>query len=371
MKIQLKSIKVRDLVKGYEDNAEEGVFGYGGKLNIRPPYQREFIYKEHQRNAVIDTVYKGFPLNTMYWNVCPDGNFEIIDGQQRTVSICQYVNQDFSIPINGNPLGFNNLTDSQQKKILDYELTIYFCEGTEEERLEWFKTINIAGEELTAQELRNSVYHGSFITDARRRFSKTNCLAYKIGSAYLNGSPIRQDYLETALKWITKGGGDDEIKGYMADHQNDPNALELWLYFSSVIEWVESTFKPTKDQQKIMKGLDWGALYDGYGKKKLNLNKINAEYDELMLDDDVTNKKGIYPYILTHNPKYLSLRQFTPAQKMKAYKQQKGICKKCKKHFELDEMEADHITPWSKGGKTVPENCQMLCKDCNRRKSDV
>lgn len=370
MKIELRNIKIRDLVKGYKDNAEEGVFGYGGKLNIRPPYQREFIYKEHQRNAVIDTVYKGFPLNTMYWNVCPGGNYEIIDGQQRTVSICQYVECDFSIPINGNPLGFNNLTDSQQKRILDYELTIYFCKGTEEERLEWFKTINIAGEELTPQELRNSVYHGPFVTDARRRFSKTNCTAYKIGSPYLNGSPIRQDYLETALKWITKGGDDEGIKTYMADHQKDPNANELWLYFSSVIEWIETTFQPTKEQQKVMKGLDWGYFYEHHHNAKLNIKKLNAEYYELMMDDDVTNIRGIYPYILTRDTKYLSLRQFSPAQKQKAYRKQKGICAKCKKHFELEEMEADHITPWSKGGKTEDANCQMLCRDCNRRKSN-
>ncbi|MBO7723253.1 MAG: DUF262 domain-containing protein [Thermoguttaceae bacterium] len=369
MKIQLKSIKIRDIVKGYEDNGEDGVFGYGGRLNIRPPYQREFIYKEHQRNAVIDTVYKGFPLNTMYWNVCPDGNYEIIDGQQRTVSICQYVECDFSIPINGNPLGFNNLTDTQQKRILDYELTVYFCQGTEEERLEWFKTINIAGEELTPQELRNSVYHGPFVTDARRRFSKTNCTAYKIGHPYLTGSTIRQDYLETALKWLTKGG-DHEIKEYMAKHQNDPNANELWLYFSSVIEWINATFRPTKDQEKLMKGLDWGALYDAYHKKQFNLKKVNALYDELLLDDDVTSKKGIYPYIITKDSKYLSLRQFSPAQKQTAYKKQKGNCAKCGKHFELDAMEADHITPWSKGGKTVQENCQCLCKECNRRKSN-
>lgn len=363
MKIELKKIKVKDLTKDFEDNAEAGVVGYGGKLDIRPPYQREFIYKDEQRNAVIDTITKEFPLNVMYWAVREDGNFEIIDGQQRTISICQYVNNDFSI----KGMAFHNLTNDKQKQILDYELMVYFCEGKDSEKLEWFKTINIAGEKLTNQELRNAVYSGSWITDAKRYFSKTNCAAYKIGSDYLNGSPIRQDYLETAIKWISDG----EIEDYMSKHQHDPNASALWIYFQSVISWIEATFpkKYNKNRKKFMKGIDWGVLYNQFKYKVLDADELEKEIQKLILDDDVTKKSGIYPYVLTRNEKYLSIRAFTDAIKIKVYEKQKGICAKCGEHFELNQMEADHITPWHEGGKTIEENCQMLCKTCNRKKS--
>ncbi len=363
MKIELKEIAVKDLVEGYEDNDEAGVVGYGGRLDIRPPYQREFIYKDKQRDAVIDTIRKDFPLNVMYWAVRNDGNFEIIDGQQRTVSICQYVNNDFSI----NGMAFHNLPSDKQEQILNYKLMVYFCEGTDSEKLEWFKTINIAGEKLTDQELRNAVYSGSWVTDAKRYFSKTGCPAFKIASDYLNGSPIRQEYLETAIKWISNG----KIEAYMSEHQHDPNASALWIYFQSVISWIEATFpkKYNKNRKKFMKGIDWGILYNQFKDEVLDADKLEKEIQQLILDDDVTNKKGIYPYVLTHNEKYLSIRAFTDAMKLKVYEKQKGICVKCGEHFELNEMEADHITPWYEGGKTIEENCQLLCKECNRRKS--
>lgn len=370
MRIELHHIPISELVKKYTDNGENGVFGYNGKLNIRPPYQREFIYKEEQRNAVIDSILNGFPINVMYWNVCGKGKYEIIDGQQRTVSICQFYNGEFSIRFNNNIRYFGTLADLQDK-FLNYELSVYFCTGTETERMKWFQTINIAGEELTKQEIRNAIYHGTFTTDAKRMFSKADCRGYDKGKDYLTGSHIRQDYLEKALKWFVKGG-DEEVETYMAQHRNDANANELWLYFNSVIEWIETTFHPTDEQKKIMKGVEWGPLYDKYSKskKKIDLKKVNAEYKKLMLDDDVTKKSGIYPFILTRDPKYLSLREFSKAQKLAAYKRQKGICKKCGKKFGIDDMEADHIKPWSNGGKTTPDNCQLLCKDCNRRKSN-
>ncbi len=196
MDIQLKDITVRELIKDFKDNDEAGVVGYGGKLDIRPPYQREFIYKDKQRDAVVDTITKKFPLNVMYWAVREDGNFEIIDSQQRTISICQYTEGDFSI----NGLAFHNLPKDKQKQILDYKLTVYQCSEIDSEKLDWFKTINIAGEKLTDQELRNAVYSGTWVTDAKRYFNKNGCVAYQTGSDYLNGSPIRQDYLETAIK---------------------------------------------------------------------------------------------------------------------------------------------------------------------------
>jgi len=363
MKIELKEITVRDLIKDYKDNAEEGVVGYDGKLDIRPPYQREFVYKDKQRNAVIDTITKEFPLNVMYWAVREDGDFEIIDGQQRTVSICQYYNNDFSI----NGMAFHNLPKDKQKQILDYKLMVYFCDGKDSEKLEWFKTINIAGAELKEQELRNAVYSGSWVTSAKKKFSKTGCVASKIGSDYLTGSPIRQDYLETVIKWISDG----KIKDYMSKHQPDKDADELWEYFKNVIKWVEDTFpkKFNKNRKKFMKGVDWGLLYNQFNDKKWDNEKLEKKIASLILDDDVTNKKGIYPYVLTDKKKYLSLRSFTDAMKIKVYEKQKGICVECKEHFDIAQMEGDHITPWHEGGKTNEENCQMLCKECNRRKS--
>jgi hypothetical protein len=228
MKIELKEITIKELSVGYKDNSEEGVIGYGGKLDIRPPYQREFIYKDKQRDAVIHTVTKDFPLNVMYWAVRDDGNYEIIDGQQRTISVCQYVTSDFSI----NGLAFHNLKKDKQEQILNYKLTVYLCSGTDSERLEWFRTINIAGEKLTEQELRNAVYSGSWISDAKRYFSKNN--RPKIGDDYLSGSANRQEYLETAINWISEG----KIEEYMSKNQHEPNANELWLYFQNVINWV-------------------------------------------------------------------------------------------------------------------------------------
>lgn len=358
MKIELKKITVNELTNGFKDNDENGVVGYGGKLDIRPPYQREFIYKDKQRDAVIDTITRNFPLNVMYWAVREDGNFEVIDGQQRTISTCQYVNGDFSV----DGLAFHNLTKDKKEQILNYELTIYFCSGTDSEKLEWFKIINIAGERLTDQELRNAVYSGSWVSDAKRYFSKNGCAAYGIGSDYLNGSPIRQEYLETAIKWISNG----KIEDYMSKHQHDQNASALWRYFQDVITWVSTTF--TK-KRKFMKGVEWGTLYNTYKDEKYNTKEIEEETEKLILDDDVTKKSGIYPYILTHNEKHLSIRAFSDATKQKIFEKQKGVCVVCKEKFEIEEMEADHITPWHEGGKTTDKNCQMLCKECNRRKS--
>jgi hypothetical protein len=364
MKIELKEITVRELANGYEDKAESGVVGYGGKLDIRPPYQREFIYKDKQRDAVINTVIKDFPLNVMYWAVRDDGNFEVIDGQQRTISLCQYVQSDYSI----NGLAFHNLKDDQQEQILNYRLMIYCCSGKDSEKLEWFRTINIAGEKLTDQELRNAVYAGSWVSDAKRYFSKTGCVAFKIGSDYLNGSPIRQEYLETAIDWIS----DSNIEDYMSQHQHDHTAVDLWNYFQSVINWVAATFTT---KRKFMKGVEWGKLYNEFKDKKYNPKEIEKETAQLIADDDVVKKSGIYPYILTRDERYLSIRAFSDSIKQKVYERQKGICPECKRekkeknHWELSEMEADHITPWHDGGKTSEENCQMLCKDHNRRKS--
>lgn len=358
MKIELKEITVRELTEGYEDNDEAGVFAYEGKLDIRPPYQREFIYKDKQRDAVINTVTRDFPLNVMYWAVRENGNFEVIDGQQRTISICQYVNGDFAF----NSRYFHNLQNDEQEQILNYKLMVYLCSGTDSEKLEWFETINIAGEKLTDQELRNAVFSGSWVTDAKRYFSKNGCPAYGLGGDYLTGAAIRQEYLETAIKWINN----DDIKGYMAINQHKPNAYPLRLYFQAVISWVKSTFPNYRNE---MKGVPWGFLYNQFKDQEFDFKKLEEEVSKLMADDDVTNKKGIYSYVLDRKERNLNIRPFTPNQKREAYERQKGICPECKKHYEIEQMEGDHITPWHEGGKTIAKNCQMLCKEDNRRKS--
>ncbi len=361
MKIELQKIKIREVVDGFKDSAEEGVVAYGGKLDVRPKYQREFVYKDKQRDAVLDTVKKGFPLNVMYWMVRDDGGYEVLDGQQRTISLGQYVSGDFSL----NDRFFHNLTKEEQNQILAYELMIYFCEGTDKERLDWFKTINIAGEKLTDQELRNAVYTGPWLSDAKLKFSKTGCAAYHLandGGALLTGSSIRQEYLETALSWINN----DEVADYMAKHQHDKNANELWEYFQNVIAWVRKTFP---NYRKEMANVNWGELYNQFKDKKLDAKKLEAEVAKLMQDEDVTKKSGIYPYVLTKQERHLSIRAFADKMKREAYERQKGICAKCEEHFAIEEMEADHITPWHEGGKTTAENCQMLCKQDNRTKS--
>ncbi len=364
MKIKLHEIPVRDVVNGYIDSAENGVVGYGGKLNIRPAFQREFIYKDKQRDEVVRTIRKDFPLNVMYWVKSDNGGFELLDGQQRTISICQYVQGDFSI----GHMAFHNLTKTEQEQILNYPLMIYICEGTDKEKLDWFKIINIAGEQLTTQELRNAIYTGEWLTEAKKYFSKTHCPAYQIAGDYLSGSAIRQNYLETALKWISDRDG-IEIEDYMSKHQHGTNCNDLWLYFQSVINWVKATFPSYR--KKLMQGLEWGIFYNKYHANSYDPKALEQQIVALLDDEDISNQKGIYEYLLDGQERHLNIRAFSPKMARTAYERQKGICPKCKKHFEIEEMQADHITPWSKGGKTTAENCQMLCADCNRRKSNT
>ncbi|MDR1362446.1 MAG: DUF262 domain-containing protein [Spirochaetaceae bacterium] len=362
MKIELHEILIKDLVKEYVDNQEEGVSGYGGRLNIRPKYQREFVYNGKQRDAVIETVRKNFPLNVMYWVKNGDtdeanASYEVLDGQQRTISICQYVNGDFGI----NAMKWDNLTGDQQEQILNYRLMVYFCEGTDSEKLDWFRIINIAGEKLLEQELRNAVYTGTWLTDAKRYFSKPGCAAYQIGKDYVDGSPIRQNFLKTALDWISGG----KIEDYMSKNQHEANANELWLYFQNVINWVRVIFT---EYRKEMQGIAWGELYNEFGKEKYNSSEMEKQIKILMMDADIGKKSGIYLYLLTGDEKYLNIRAFTDGEKRAAYEKQGGICPVCNEHFEINGMEGDHITPWAEGGKTQVENLQMLCKNCNRRK---
>ena len=360
MKIELHEIPIRDVAKGYKDSQQAGVVAYDGKLDVRPAYQREFIYKDDKRDAVIDTIKKGFPLNVMYWVKTKSGDFEMLDGQQRTISFCSYINGDYSI----NYQFFHNLTKTEQDQILDYKLMIYICEGNAKEQLDWFRVINIAGEKLTNQELRNAIYTGEWLTDAKKYFSKNGCAAFQIGKDYLNGTPIRQDFLEKALSWKASEEG-KVIEEYMGEHQHDVNANELWLYYNSVISWIKVLFSVYR---KEMKGIEWGLLFNKYHKKSFDSKKLEKRILELIEDDEVTSPKGIYEYLFDGEEKHLNLRTFDDKTKRKVYEKQKGFCAICKKHFEIDGMEADHINPWHSGGKTVIENCQMLCTTCNRKK---
>ncbi len=365
MEIRELKVTVGEVCDGYFNDAEEGVVGYGGLLDIRPRYQREFVYGREMRDEVIRTVLKGLPLNVIYW--CrikgEDGEdaYEVLDGQQRTVSLCEYVAGSFSV----DDKYFYNLTEDVKRRILDYPLFVYLCDGTDSEKLDWFRIINIAGERLTEQEMRNAVYAGPWVSSAKRYFSKTGCAAAALAGDYLKGASIRQEYLETAILWAASAEG-KSIEAYMAQHQNDPSAVLLWNYFRSVIDWVEAIF-PKK--RKEMKGLPWGLLFNRHGKRTdLDPSALERSIQRLLGDEDVTRKSGIYEYLLTGEEKKLSIRAFDRRDALAAYERQKHKCALCGMPFEFEQMHADHKNPWSRGGRTVPENCQMLCRDCNLKK---
>ncbi len=373
MNITLREITVGEVFDGYRNDDENGVFGYGGNLNVRPKFQREFVYDDSKQKAVVQTILKGFPLNVMYWSINEDGTYELLDGQQRTLSFCKYIAGDFSIEQDDHQVrSFDNLYASEQKRILDYKLFIYVCDGDDREKLEWFKTINIAGEKLTDQELRNACYTGAWLADAKIRFSKTGCTGCRVSQFYLDKKTIRQELLETAIAWIAKKQN-LTIEGYMAKHQHDSNADELWLYFKGVCDWAESKFKKNR---KEMKNQPWNDFYEVCKDKPLDKNTLEEEISRLMQDEEVLNKRGVYPYVLLGDASKLNLRAFPDSVKREVYGAQKGICPFCRQehrekiHYDLSEMEADHVTPWSQGGKTTKENCQMLCQHHNRTKSD-
>lgn len=369
MKITPKKISIGQLTQDYIDKSseEKGVTAYGGKLDIRPPYQRNFVYSDEKRNAVIESIKNEFPLNTIYWADNGKGRYEVIDGQQRIISICEYVHSNFSVNWNGEQLEFHNLK-GQQKKFLDYKLDVYLCKGPEHEKIKWFRIINIAPEVMKPQELRNAVYRGKWVSDAKIFFSKRNGPAYSIGHKYVNSSKSaeRQEYLELAIKWDSinkikkKGISESErIDLYMQQHQNNNSAKDLKKYFENVIAWIELNFK--KYNKKISQ-IDWGIYYNKFKKKKFNVDEIEKEVSKLLLDDDVSDS-GIYPYIITGEEKHLNIRAFTLSMKLKVHEIQKGKCKnsKCNVKGDLENFEFDHIVPWSKNGRTEIDNCQMLC----------
>ena len=371
MKIEPKTVTLAEVHEGYADDGEGGVRGYGGALDIRPPYQREFVYDVKKRNAVMETVWRDFPLNGMYWAHTPGSGYEVIDGQQRTLSAMQFMSGDFSMPFEGRgaEAGFHNLQHDEQARIGDYGLQVYVCTGTASEYLEWFKRINIQGEPLTPQELRNAFYHGPWLATAKKSFSQSNCRAAGLARGYVKGNPLRQGLLETAIKWKIHGTG-QSIERYMAQHQGDKNADDLWSHFRDVIDRAKSVFP---HERKELASVPWGEYYAELQDPGLAADVLEAEVKRLMLDDDVRRKAGIYPYLLTHDKphrereQYLDIRKFTPAMIAAAWERSEGKCSMCGKDgLRQKDMDADHITPWRKGGKTEPDNCQMLCIRCNR-----
>ena len=380
MNITRRTITVRELIEGYEEKGQDGIEGvvaFGKRLDVRPPYQREFIYPNKDRDEVIRSVLKGFPINVMYWAKTGEDHYELMDGQQRSISICRYAAknyQNFSIDgcfLTGmahDSKNFFNWQAQVQEKILDYPLDIYICDGTPDEILSWFRVINIAGMKLTEQELRNTSYTGPWLADAKLFFSKPNCIASNLGKDYVSGSPIRQELLEKVLSWIVDLNGLSLIEDYMSLHQLDSDAEELKQYFRDVIDWVEKTF--IVKRAKEMKGVNWGYLYNRFHHQSLDPNALEEKIKKLMADSDVTNKSGIYEYVLNGSEKALSIRVFDANMKREAYERQHGKCAICGHHFAIDEMHADHKKPWSRGGHTVASNCQMLCVECNLKKGN-
>ena len=380
MLINMIKVPVRDLIQGYNENdATSKVVAWGGKLDVRPEYQREYVYGEGQRDAVINTVLHGFPLNIMYFVDRKDETYEVLDGQQRIISICRYAQNKFSVKLPSSTgkgfdtVNFPNLFDAQLKAFMDYELMVYICEGTEQEKIEWVQIINIAGEELENQEILNAVLHCAWVTDAKSVFSRRNCPAHKHYGKYMAGDCIRQKYLETVFRWRADAEGitgKDAVRQYMMKHRADANADDVWKYFEDVFAWVQKIFGKF---DPLMKGVEWGLLYNRHKDDIIEPPVIQMEVEALMVDDEVTSKKGIYPYVLStrrrEDERLLSLRTFSESEKKTLYARQQGICPYCKKHFEFKEMDGDHKKAWSKGGRTILENGEMVCRACNIKKA--
>lgn len=386
MKTTLRTdITVKDICEGFVYNELEGkgLFGLSGKLTIQPEYQRNYIYADGKKDvAVIDSILKGYPLGLIYFNKVSNEKFEVLDGQQRITSFGRYVTNKFAVKDErGMEQYFSGIAEDKQKKILDTKLLIYECEGTESEIKEWFRTINIAGVPLNNQELLNAVYSGPFVTLCKEEFSNSQNSNIQKWSAYIKGSVNRQDFLECALDWVSQG----DIGNYMSQHRKDNNINELRTYFRTVIDWVSGVFS---DVEKEMCGLEWGRLYEQYHKKAYDTKNVSEEVHKLYADPYIKNRKGIFEYILgsSQDTKLLEVRVFDEATKKTVYTKQtadaekRGIsnCPLCAvghdanktKIWKPSEMDADHVTAWSKGGATDIKNCQMLCQTHNRAKGN-
>lgn len=385
MKTTLKTdITVKDICDGFVYNELEGkgLFGLSGKLTIQPEYQRNYIYADGKKDvAVIDSLLKGYPLGLIYFVKVNENKFEVLDGQQRITSFGRFVTNKFAVKVDGMEQYFDSLAPELQSKIIDAKLTIYECEGEEPEIKAWFRTINIAGVPLNNQELNNAIYSGPFVTLGKEEFSNSQNSNIQKWSAYISGSANRQDYLERALEWVSKG----KIEEYMALHRKDTNITELKTYFNTVIDWVSTVFI---DVENEMRGLEWGRLYETYHKQSYNPREVSEKVKTLYADPYIKNRRGIFEYILggSTDTKLLEVRVFDEATKKSIYSIQtteaetKGTsnCPLCAighdsnktKIWKLSDMDADHVTAWSKGGATNVKNCQLLCKTHNRAKGN-
>lgn len=372
MKITPIKLKLSELVKGYiEDESTNRVVAWDGKLEVRPEYQREFVYDDKKRDAVINSVLNKFPLNSLYFVDRKDGTYEVLDGQQRIISICRFVTMTgiaVKIPdkVNG---GENRMNWPHVKKFypdfLDYELDVYICDGTEQEKLDWFQVINIAGEVLEKQEILNAIYHSAWLTDAKSAFSMRNCPAHRHYGKYFSGDCIRQKYLETAFRWKADDEGvegPEQVAAYMQKHAEDANANELWRYVERVFEWADNTFGP---YDKLMKGVEWGLLYNRHKHDHLDPVAISEQVKKLLADEEVQRKKNVYQFVLEGDERLLNLRQFSETERRTMYERQDHKCAMCGNEFEFAQMHGDHVVPWARGGKTTLDNGQMLCRDCN------
>ena len=388
MKTTLKHYKIKEVVEGFEYDEFEGkgLYGLSGNLTIQPEYQRNYIYAEEKKDVpVIFSLLMGYPLGLLYFNKLDDGSLEVLDGQQRITSFGRFINDKFAVPVNGLETYFNGLPEEKKEKIMDTQILVYECEGTETEIKDWFKTINTIGSPLNSQELLNAVYSGPFTTLGKEEFSNSQNANVIKWSEYIKGSANRQDFWERALEWVC--GSMENIPGYMSKHRQDNNISEVKENFNNVIDWITDTFFETKPE---MKGLEWGRLHNKFSQKKYNLGLINNQVEELYGDSNVHSRKGIWEYVLggskTEDMKLLDIRFFSDKIKKVVYTRQTNEAKellisncsycsigsgvKKSKIYKFSEMDADHIEAWSKGGEATEENCEMLCKTHNRAKGN-
>lgn len=380
-----KDITIKEVCDGFVYNELEGkgLFGLSGKLTIQPEYQRNYIYADGKRDvAVIDSILKGYPIGLIYFNQVDKDKFEVLDGQQRITSVGRFATGKFAVKdSNGHEQYFNGMAESQREKIMNTSLLVYVCEGDEPEIKDWFKTINIAGVPLTQQEILNAVYSGPFVTLAREEFSNSNNSLVQKWSAYITGDIKRQAYLECALDWISQG----EIDAYMSKHRHDHDITELKSHFTRIIDWISGVFT---DVESEMKGLEWGRLYQTYHKQDYDLAEVSKQVRELLSSFEIKDRRGVFEYILggSQDTKLLNVRVFDEPTKKVVYTKQtktaqtrgESNCPLCaigpsanhEKIWSLNEMDADHVSAWSKGGETSAENCQMLCKTHNRAKGN-
>lgn len=373
------AVTVRKLVEGYSYDNETGeIRCFGGRLNPRPSYQREFVYSLEDQSKVFSTLKRSFPLGIMYWCDAGDGTYELVDGQQRTLSICHIIDNDVSIEINDVNIYFRDLPESEQEQILDQELLVYVCIGNLDEKMDWFSTINIAGKELTAQEIRSAVYSGPFVSDARRYFvSGADGNALSNGyDVFVKNKVIRQELLGQVLEWhadfeMTDSGksGDKLIRAYLAKHRHDENAKELFNYYEEVLDWANYIFG-TKYKKELPK-VEWGILYNKYHMKTVSPREVQKRVDELMENPEIVKKSAIFEYVFSGEEKILSPRAFDDSMKRSKFEEQKHLCADCGNEIpDLKSAQADHIYPWSEGGRTEYGNLQILCVKCNNKKSN-